>query len=76
MEMREIGDKQISAQLELRARLQQQLADFERRYGMESGDFYARFERGDLGDAAGFVEWSATYEMVEKLNKRLAPFQV
>ncbi len=70
--MREIQDEQIAARLELRTRLEQQLANFERQYARESGDFYARFERGELGDAADFVEWSATYEMAAELNKHLA----
>lgn len=69
--MREIGDEQKATWLELRTRLEQQLANFERQYAMESGDFYARFERGDLEDAADFVEWSATFEMLGNLRKQL-----
>ncbi|MBC8446590.1 MAG: hypothetical protein H8D78_02465 [Chloroflexi bacterium] len=54
-----------------RTRLQAQLTEFERRYNLSSADFYHRFEQGDMGDDADFVEWSATYEMVENLNARL-----
>ena len=53
-------------------RLRAQLTEFERRYGLSSRDFYDRFEQGEMGDDADFVEWSATYEMVENLNARLA----
>lgn len=53
-------------------RLRAQLTEFERRYGLSSRDFYDRFEQGEMGDDADFVEWSATYEMVENLNTRLA----
>ena len=30
-----------------------------------------KFERGELGDAMDFVEWSATYEMVKRLERQL-----
>ncbi|MCD6552667.1 MAG: hypothetical protein J7M16_01500 [Anaerolineae bacterium] len=53
-------------------RLEAELAEFERRYGQTSAEFYAQFERGELGDSADFMEWSATYEMVQNLRARLA----
>jgi hypothetical protein len=61
--------------IELKTRLEQQLAEFEKQYTMKSSDFNARFERGELGDAMNFVEWSATLEMVANLNKRLTLLQ-
>jgi hypothetical protein len=48
------------------------LAEFERQYDLASDEFYTRFERGELGDATDFVEWSATYEMIQNLEDRLA----
>lgn len=56
----------------LKARLEQQLAEFERKYSLDSEEFYERFERGELGDAMDFVEWSATYAMVENLKRQLS----
>jgi len=56
---------------ELKTRLEQQLGEFGKQYAMKTPDFYARFERGELGDAADFVEWSATCEMAGNLDKRL-----
>ncbi len=56
----------------LKSRLTEQLAELEIRYGMKSVDFYARYERGEMGDDTDFVEWSATVEMLENANKRLA----
>lgn len=52
-------------------RLRAQLTEFERRYSLSSRDFYARFERGEMGDDTDFVEWSATHEMLENLDTRL-----
>jgi len=55
-----------------KTRLQTQLAEFEQQYDLMSDEFYPRFERGELGDATDFVEWSATYEMLQNLENRLA----
>ena len=52
-------------------RLQQQLAMFEQQYGWATPAFNDRFERGELGDDMDFIEWSATWEMTQKSQKRL-----
>jgi hypothetical protein len=53
------------------ARLKSQIADFEACYGWASEEFYPRFERGELGDDTDFIEWSATIEMVENLQRTI-----
>lgn len=53
------------------ARLRDQLAVFEDRYGLTTSEFYERFERGEIGDDADFFEWSATLEMVQDLQSDL-----
>jgi len=63
---REIAD--ITAQ---KAHLETQLTEFEHQYNLSSKEFYARFERGELGDDADLIEWSATFEMVQNLQRRL-----
>jgi len=65
-------DREISRLISQKARLEQQLADFERRYYLNSEEFYEKFERGELGDAMDFIEWSATYEMAANLRHRLS----
>ena len=55
----------------LQARLTNQLAEFEKQYGLESRDFYARYEAGEMGDVMDFVEWSATVEMLTNAEKRI-----
>jgi hypothetical protein len=57
---------------ESKARLKSQLADFEEQYGLTSDEFYTRYERGEMGDAMDFVEWSATVDMLINVEKRLA----
>ena len=63
---------QLQGQL---ARLRDQLAVFENRYGLTTPEFYERFERGEMGDEADFFEWSATWEMVQDLQGDLELLQ-
>ena len=65
-------DRETSRLISQKARLEQQLTEFERRYSFNSEEFYEKFERGELGDAMDFVEWSATYEMTANLRRRLS----
>jgi len=65
-------DRETSRLITQKARLEQQLADFERRYSLSSEEFYEKFERGELGDAMDFVEWSSTYEMATNLRCQLS----
>jgi hypothetical protein len=64
--------REVTRLTEQKTRLQTQLAEFEQQYDLASDEFYPRFERGELGDATDFVEWSATYEMLQNLEDRLA----
>lgn len=38
-------------------RTDDEIRDFERRYGMDSEEFLRRFERGELGDSQDCFEW-------------------
>jgi len=51
--------------------LQAKLRKFEAKYHLSSEEFYGRFRKGELGDAADFVEWSVFYEMWESVHERL-----
>lgn len=51
--------------------LERRLQEFEARYLLSSEDFKARFQQGDLGDAADFFEWSAFYDMRQAVRERL-----
>ncbi len=47
------------------------LDEFEDRFGMKSSEFYDRFEAGEMGDDADFIEWASYYQMYERAMKRL-----
>lgn len=53
------------------AGLQADLARFEQQYGMQSGDFYARYQAGQIDDRMDFVEWAALAQMAARLEHRL-----
>jgi hypothetical protein len=38
---------------------------------MTSADFYARYESGELGDAAEFIEWAGDYQHYLQLKEEL-----
>jgi hypothetical protein len=45
-----------------------ELKKLEDTYQMSSSDFYSRFTRGELGDAADYVLWASLYEMAFRAN--------
>lgn len=47
------------------------LMQYEQRHNMASADFYARYERGELGDSAQFVEWAGDYQHYLQLKEEL-----
>jgi len=53
------------------ASLENDIAALEMRYEMDSDAFVKRYRNGELGDAADFVEWNASYKMVVRLRARL-----
>ncbi|OGO43311.1 MAG: hypothetical protein A2Z04_07825 [Chloroflexi bacterium RBG_16_57_9] len=48
------------------------LTILEQGYGMDSADFYARFQRGEMGDAMEFMRWATKYEMYREMKEDLS----
>ena len=53
-------DKRVLSASDIR----RELKAIEKRYGMTSGDFYERFNRGELGDDQDFMMWASLYDML------------
>lgn len=53
------------------AALIRSLVVYEQRYRMMSPDFYARYQQGDMGDAAEFVEWAGDYQHYLQLKEEV-----
>ena len=57
--------------VEALAALIRSLVAYEQRYQMSSADFYARYQRGDMGDSADFVEWAGDYQHYLQLKEEV-----
>ena len=64
--------REIIRMNELKSRLMDQLKEFEKKYSLNSQEFYARYENGQMGDEMDFVEWAATVEMLKNVEKQMA----
>lgn len=51
--------------------LDMRIVQLERQYAMSSREFSERFDSGELGDAADFVEWSAYADMRIQLIRKI-----
>jgi hypothetical protein len=56
-------DRKRMALSQERDEMRAELTAFEEQYRMPSPEFFEKFERGELGDATDFFEWSATWQM-------------
>ena len=48
--------------------LQKNMDYFNRKYGMESEEFYKKFKSGELGGDMDFMEWKASWEIFNELK--------
>lgn len=47
------------------------LVAYEQRHQLSSSDFYARYQRGEMGDTADMVEWAGDYQHYLQLKEEL-----
>ena len=47
------------------------LVAYEQRYQMSSSEFYARYQRGEMGDTADMIEWAGDYQHYLQLKEEL-----
>jgi hypothetical protein len=55
--------------------VQEELAQFEKRFGESSAAFFARYEAGSLGEADDYVDWAGLYRIFQKLRKKLSELE-
>jgi hypothetical protein len=53
------------------AALVRSLVSYEQRYQMSSADFYGRYQKGEMGDSADFVEWAGDYQHYLQLKEEV-----
>ena len=61
--------------VEALAALIRSLVAYEQRHQMSSADFYASYQKGEMGDTTDVVEWAGDYrhylELKEELERKL-----
>jgi hypothetical protein len=60
-----------TSQVEALAALIRALVAYEQSYQMSSADFYARYQRGEIGDSNDFVEWAGDYQHYQEIKEEL-----
>jgi hypothetical protein len=60
--------KVVSSSIEIS---QKKLKDFEKRYQLSTADFFAKYQKGGMGDGADMIEWAGEYKMLLKLQDDL-----
>ena len=57
---------------DMHLRINDQIAAFETKYNMSSEEFLSRYDKGAIGDDMDFIEWAATLDMLEKIQRHLS----
>ena len=57
---------------DMHLRINDQIAAFEAKYKISSEEFRSRYDKGSVGDDMDFIEWAATLDMLEKIQRYLA----
>jgi hypothetical protein len=60
--------KVISSSIEISRK---RLSDFEKRYQLSTADFFAKYQKGEMGDGADIIDWAGEYKMLLKLEDDL-----
>jgi len=47
------------------------LVAYEQQYKISSAEFYARYQRGEMGDSADMIEWAGDYQHYVQLKAEL-----
>ena len=51
------------------AKTKKKLEELEKKLGMDSGDFYKKFNEGTMGDDLEYIRWAGEYETLQQLQR-------
>ena len=69
--LRKVVDRQIARDKADLARIDEELRNFEARFGMTSDQFWQQYQRGQLNDTVEFTEWNVYCKMRQRVLARL-----
>lgn len=62
-----MADRQVARDEADIQEVERMLAAFEARYQLTSDEFWRRYQAGEMGDSADFVEWNVLYKMRQRM---------
>ncbi|MHB8830462.1 MAG: hypothetical protein ACYC6Q_13165 [Syntrophales bacterium] len=57
---------------DMHLRINDQITAFEAKYKMSSEEFRSRYDKGSIGDDMDFIEWAATLDMLENIQRHIS----
>ena len=51
------------------AKTKKKLEELEKKFGMDSENFYKKFNKGKMGDDLEYIRWAGEYETLQKLQR-------
>lgn len=51
------------------AKTKKKLEELEKKFGMDTGNFYKKFNEGKMGDDLEYIRWAGEYETLQKLQR-------
>jgi hypothetical protein len=73
--LRKVVARQIERDQADLVHIEDVLADLEQRYGLDSDEFWRRYQAGQMDDSADYVEWNVACKMRQRLLARLKILQ-
>ncbi len=73
--LRKLLERQLEQDQAQLNELAQDLAKFERQFGMSSEEFYRQYQAGKMGDDMDVFEWNVFYRMYGRLKEQVAYLQ-
>jgi hypothetical protein len=73
--LNKIIEFQLAKYKQYRQEVKNELEKFENIYNIESEEFFARFQKGDMGDKTEYMEWASLYENLQYYNDKIATLE-
>ncbi|MBS3772428.1 MAG: hypothetical protein KGY70_20290 [Bacteroidales bacterium] len=73
--LNKIIEFQLAKYKQFREEVKAELQKFENTYNIKSEIFFDKFQKGEMGDKADYIEWASIYENLEYYNDKIATLE-